>query len=247
MRDESVENLAEITKEILQTKYPLAEFAFLAGSIIRGEGTKYSDLDIVIIFENLPNAYRESFYFQGFPVETFVHTPETLNYFFELDGKDQNPSLAVMVVEGIVVPTETDLSNKLKRLAESVLENPPKITKKEIDKLRYGITDLLDDIRDPLSKETLIGAGTGLYSILAEFFLRTNGHWSARRKAIPRYLRKANPEFAERFCDGFEELFGVGKADKIIKLAEEVLAKHGGVYFDGVRSDAPNDWRKPIE
>jgi predicted nucleotidyltransferase len=227
MRDESIENLIKITIEILQTKYPTAEFAFLAGSIIRDEGTKYSDLDIVVMFENLPNAYRESFYFQGFPVETFVNTPETLNYFFESNSKDGVPSLAVMVVEGIVVPSETDLSQKLKKMANEILANPPKITKDEIDILRYRITDLLDDIREPRSKAELIGAGTGLYPILAEFYLRANGHWTARRKAIPKYLRKANPEFAKSFCDGFEELFALGKPEKIIELAEEVLEPFG--------------------
>ncbi|NJM54129.1 MAG: nucleotidyltransferase domain-containing protein [Blastocatellia bacterium] len=85
MRNESFENLIYITKEILQTKYSSAEFVFLAGSIIRGEGTKYSDLDIVVIFENLPNAYRESFYFQDFPWmcqhfwgKSFFSIPSTL-------------------------------------------------------------------------------------------------------------------------------------------------------------------------
>jgi predicted nucleotidyltransferase len=247
MRNESVENLIAVTRKLLETKYPGAEFAFLAGSIIRGEGTKYSDLDIVVIFEDLPNAFRESFYFEDFPVETFVHTPETLNYFFESDRIEQNPSLAMMVAEGLVVPTENDLSEKLKCLAAEVVEDPPKITSEEIDRLRYGITNLLDDIRDPRSKETLIGAATGLYPSLAEFYLRTNGHWSARQKAIPKYLREAGPEFGERFCEGFEDLFGLGKTDKIIKLAEELLEPFGGLYFDGLKLDAPSGWRKPIK
>lgn len=247
MRDESIENLIRITNKILQTKYPAAKFAFLAGSIIRGEGTPFSDLDIVVIFENLPCAYRESFYFENFPVETFVHTPETLNYFFDLDTRDNVPALAVMVSEGIVVPMETDLSQKLKKSANEILAKPPQITKAEIDTFRYQLTDLLDDIRQPRSKETLIGAVTGLYPILAEFYLRTNGHWSAKRKAIPKYLSLANPEFCERFCDGFEEIFTAGKSGKIIKLTEEVLEPHGGLFFEGFKLEAPADWRKPIE
>ena len=247
MRNESLENLVGVTKEILAAKYSGAEFAFLAGSIIRGEGTKYSDLDIVVIFADLPNAFRESFHFEGFPVETFVHTPETLNYFFERDSKEQNPSLAMMVTEGVVVPTENDLSGKLKGLAAEVVENPPTITTEEIDALRYGITNLVDDIRDPRSKEALIGAAIGLYPTLAEFYLRTNGHWASRRKAIPKYLNQADSEFGKRFCEGFEKLFSLGKTDKIIKLAEEVLEPFGGLYFEGARVDAPSDWRKPIK
>lgn len=45
----TLENLVKITNEILQTKYPTAEFALLAGSIVRGEATAFSDLGIIVI------------------------------------------------------------------------------------------------------------------------------------------------------------------------------------------------------
>ena len=84
---------------------------FLAGSIVRGESTPFSDLDLVVIFDKLPAAYRESFYFQGFPIEAFVHDPETLNYFlYEIDRPSGIPSLAQMIVEGIEIPKPNDLS-----------------------------------------------------------------------------------------------------------------------------------------
>ena len=247
MRDESLENVIKITKEMLQTKYPLAEFAFLAGSIIRGEGTKYSDLDIVIIFENLPNAYRESFYFQGFPVETFVHTPETLNYFFDLDIAEKVPSLAVMVSEGIVIPNETDLSRNLKKLANEILSNPLQITEDEIRGFQYWITDLIDDIREPRSKIELTASGTRLYEALSNCYFRINEMWMAKSKSIPRSLQKHSPEFYKEFTESFEELFTLGKTERIIKLAENMLAPHGGFMFDGVKLDAPKEWRKPIK
>ncbi len=243
----SIAELIEITKEILQTKYPTAEFAFLAGSIVRGEGTAFSDLDIVIVYKELPNAFRESFYFRKFPVETFVHTPETLNYFFEADAKTRVPSLARMVAEGIEVSAKNDLSEKLKCLANDCLNNPPKISDEEIRNFRCWITDLLDDIREPRSKEELTASGTTLYGAAADFYLRTNGVWSAKSKSIPRSLRKLNPDFHQKFCESFEELFVAGKPEKVIELTETILEKHGGLLFDGVRLDAPTDWQKPIE
>ena len=38
--------LIKVAKEILQYKYPTAEVLFLAGSIVKGEGTPHSDLDL---------------------------------------------------------------------------------------------------------------------------------------------------------------------------------------------------------
>ncbi len=51
--------LTKITNEILASKYSAARVIFLAGSVVRGEGTAYSDLDLVVIFDKLPAAYRE--------------------------------------------------------------------------------------------------------------------------------------------------------------------------------------------
>jgi len=239
--------LIEITKEILRVKYREAEFAFLAGSIVRGEGTAFSDLDIVVIYKELPNAFRESFYFRSYPVETFVQTPETLNYFFETNAENFVPSLAAMVAEGIEVPAKTDLSARLKDLANENLRRPPVISDEEIRDARAWLTDLIDDIRAPRSKEELTATGTTLYAALATFYLRTNGVWAAKSKSIPRALLKLNPDFQQRFCAGFERLFVAGETETVIKLTEELLALHGGFLFDGLRLDASPDCRKSLE
>ena len=77
MQDE----LITVTSEIRAERYPRSDVIFLAGSLVRGGGTATSDLDLVVVFERLPSAYRESFQFRQWPVEAFVHDPETLRYF----------------------------------------------------------------------------------------------------------------------------------------------------------------------
>jgi predicted nucleotidyltransferase len=85
---------------VFSQRYPDAAVAFAAGSLVRGEGTAYSDLDLVVVYQTLPAAYRESFRFQGLPVEVFVHDPETLEYFFiEMDVASGIPALPQMVME----------------------------------------------------------------------------------------------------------------------------------------------------
>jgi hypothetical protein len=221
---------------------------FLAGSIVRGEGTPYSDLDLVVIFDKLPNAYRESFYFQGFPVEAFVHDPETLNYFFyEVDRPSGIPALAQMVLEGVEIPEPCELSQSLKQLAASVIASrPPELSEEDIRKLRYSITNLVDDIRHPRSKEELIASGTELYEELANYYLRVNSLWSAKSKSVPRILKQANAELYLRYCDGFDKLFVNGQPEKVVALAEEILKPHGGFLFAGHKLDAPAEYRKPI-
>jgi len=243
-----MEDLIKITKQILDDRYPDADVIFLAGSLLRGEGTPYSDLDLVVIFEQLPHPWRESFNFQGYPVEAFVNDPETLNYFMNEIGRPSgHSSLAHMVSEGVEVPGPTKISLSLKRItADLIAAGPPKLRDEDERKLRYTITNLIDDIRLPRSKEELVASGAELYGALANYYFRANGLWSAVNKSIPRRLGKANPELCSRFREGFDQLFAGGKSDKVIALAEEILKRHGGFLFDGYKHEASPDCRKPL-
>ena len=170
-----------------------------------------------------------------------------MNYFLELDARSGTPCLAQMVSEGIEVPGESELSKKMKNLAGESLKHPPKITEEEIRAFRYEITDLINDIRAPRSKAELTGSGTMLYDSISEYYFRTNNLWWAKGKTISRKLQKHNPEFYSEFTESFEELFVNGRPEKIIELAENLLEEHGGFAFDGIRLDAPPEWKKNIK
>lgn len=240
--------LIQVTEEIFARRFPTARVIFLAGSIVRGEGTPYSDLDLVVIFDKLPNAYRESFHFQGYPVEAFVHDPETLNHFlFESDRSSGIPALAQMILEGVEVPEPCELSRSLKQLAASAMNScPPKLSEEDVRKLRYNITNLVDDIRHPRSREELIASGAELYEALADYYLRVNNLWSAKGKSIPRILKQADAELCLHYCNSFDALFVDGQSEKVIALAEGILHPHGGFLFDGHKLDASADFRKPL-
>jgi Nucleotidyltransferase domain len=234
-------------KAIGLERYPRAVATFLAGSLVRGEGTAASDLDLVVVFERVANAYRESFRFGRWPVEAFVHDPETLEYFFhEFDGPSGVPVLPMMISEGIEIPESSARSRALKDAASRLIAGGPKPWgKTEIEASRYAITNLVDDLRDPRSKAERTATGAALYAALSNHYLRSRVLWSARDKTIPRRLREADPAFAARFEAAFEALLGNGAADDAITLAEQVLAPQGGWLFDGYALAAPADWRRP--
>jgi len=232
---------------IRDQRYPEAATAFASGSYIRGEATPYSDIDLVVVYTSLPNAYRESFYFNNFPVEAFVHDPETLRYFIlEVDRPSGTPMLAQMIVEGIEIPGPNALTRSLKEFAAAdIAAGPPQLSPDDRRGYRYGITDLIDDLREPRSDAELAATGTQLYGSLANYYLRMNGFWSAAGKSIPRVLRRANEDLSARFTVSFQELFQKSEIGAVLALAAEILEPDGGFLFDGYRLDAPPDWRKP--
>jgi predicted nucleotidyltransferase len=230
---------------IRSQRYSGAAVVFAAGSLVRGEGTAYSDLDLVVVYSALPCAYRESFTFRRLPVEAFVHDPETLEYFYvEMDRASGIPALPQMVVEGREIPDSSDLSRMLKARAAALIDaGPPPLDSESERRRRYMVTDLLDDVREWRSTEELMASGSRLFEELADYHLRSSGHWSARGKAIPRALQRADPTLCTRYCRAFESLFQEGDVGQVIQLTEELLAPHGGLLFDGYRSDAPPSWR----
>lgn len=241
-----MEDVVAAAKRIRDQKYGDAAAVLLAGSIVRGEGTAYSDLDLVVVYPRVPCAYRESFRFEEYPVEAFVHDPETLAYFFlDVDRPSGVPSLPQMVFEGIEIPEPTDASRSSKELAASVLAmGPPPLSPQALERLRYGITDLVDDMRAPRSHEELLGTGAALFESLANYYLRSHGLWAGKGKSIPRALTRADSKLAGRYGRCFNDLFAHGNTGGVIALAEELLEPGGGLLFDGYRLDAPGEWRR---
>ena len=229
----------EAARGVWRERYAGARVIFPAGSVMRGEATETSDLDIVVVFESLPNAYREAFTFGGWPVEAFVHDPETLRWFFEKGRRSGMPSLVHMVIEGTEVPEACELSAELKREAVELYEaGPPPFDADELQLRRYRLTDWVDDIRFPRSDEELTASGASLYQDAADFFFRSRGLWSAHSKTIPRRMRETDAGFASKFLAAFEALFKEKRNAPAIALVEELLAPFGGPLFDGFRMEA---------
>ncbi len=212
---------------------------FLGGSVMRGEATPASDLDLEDVYERLPNAYREAFVHGGWPVEAFVHDAVTLEEFFERDRRRGLPALMSMVWEGVEVPGASEFSGGLKRRARELLEaGPPPWDEEELALRRYRLTDWVDDMRFPRSAEELVATGAWLYQDAAEFYFRTRGMWSAHSKTIPRRLRATDADFAEKFLRAFDALFTEKRPEPAAALVEELLEPFGGLLFEGFRKEA---------
>src|ERR1051325_11704301 len=115
----------ETARGIFGERYAGAQVVFVGGSVMRGEATPASDLDIVVVYERLPNAYREAFVYGGWPGEAFVHDAGSLEEFFERDRRRGLPSMMGMVWEGLEVPEASEFSEGLKRRARELLEAGP--------------------------------------------------------------------------------------------------------------------------
>ncbi len=234
-----------VTQELLQQRYQGAETIFVAGSVVKGEATAHSDLDLVVVYPRLERAYRESFMHRGWPVEAFVHDPQTLSYFFQnVDRPIGRGTLAEMIAEGHEVPGPSEFSNSIKGLARETLSmGTVPLTTEQIQDRRYQLSELLDDVRAPRSRHDLVADATLLFNELAEFYFLTRGQWTASGKAIAKRMKAVDPAFARKFAEAFDRLFTSGSTAEVIEMTETLMEPYGGILFDGYRREVSASWR----
>jgi GNAT superfamily N-acetyltransferase len=232
-------------QKLLNERYQDALAVFWAGSVSNDQGNGASDLDLVIVYEQVPNAWREAFIYEGWPIDTFVHDKDTLRYFFE-DSKNGSgiSGLLHMVLYGREIIPASTFSENIKTLAKQFLQVGPSIWNKDhIDKERFLITDTLEDVLFPKSRAEQIASVSWLYEALSQFYFRAQNKWCASGKSIARYLEQDNPELAQEFSDSFEKVFQTGEGADLKNLTQKILQPFGGFLWDNYKSAAPKDAR----
>lgn len=243
MQDQRIEAAISAARTCLATRFKGASHLYVAGSIMRGDGTPFSDIDLVVVYPKLPRAWRESFVLDGFPIEAFVHDAETLAYFMEKDAERGVPSIIDMVANGVILGNTLDQAAATQQRARQVLAAGPKpLSGAPYDAMRYTLSDLAEDLRAERPVNEIAAIAAQLYPRLIDLMLLGRNRWTGNGKWGPRLLQRHDRQLAEIADEAFRDAVQ-GDAAKLLSLTDRELACHGGSYFDGFRSDAAEDAR----
>lgn len=226
-------NPIEAGNGFINKYYPNCQGALLAGSVVRGEATETSDLDIVIFDEKVSSSYRESLIDFGWAIEAFVHNLTSYKQIFISDYERARPSMPRMVSEGIILK-DNGIIDSIKKEAKKILEKGPEEWSINVINIkRYFITDVLYDFKGCSNRAEEIFIANTLADLVSEFVLRTNRQWVGASKWVVRSLRHFNEEFANYFVEVFDAFYKTGEKKQIIQLVENVLQPFGGELFNG--------------
>jgi hypothetical protein len=244
MAKETPEKIAvSNAKTLFLTRYHGAEFCIASGSIIQGHGVAHSDLDLIVVFPKLPEAYRESFFIQDMPVEAFVHDYETIQAFMDDDYKRGNASMQHMIVTGVIIPYEIEIALKLKSYAQQIIKSGLQSSSEKIEALRYTVSDLIDDLKDKRPTNEVRSILYVLYSSIGELRLRLAGEFFGSGKHLARKLKQCDPLLSQNL----ETIMVKAHADKLVAQDIEILLSIGqslgGYLFDGYKQSASSEMR----
>jgi hypothetical protein len=235
----------ETAIKALHIHYPDSIGAFVSGSVIRGDATPTSDIDIAVLYDqSFDDIHRFSTTVDDWPIEFFVHNKKAQEFYFEKDRRRGMCIMPTIVAYGVIIPAANTLLLDQQRTALEIIEaGPPVLSSEDIDLRRYAITDQLDDFTDA----TNIGARNAilsqLHNRLGDFYLRTLNQWSGEGKSLIRVMGEFDPEFCTEFVRSFRTAYSSDSNLEILNLATKILAPYGGRIRDGYYSSAPNDWR----
>jgi len=232
-----VEVAAEVARRLVAEQYPRARAAWLGGSVVRGDASPTSDLDITVLLGGPPAPMRKSLEYDGWPVELFVHTEESLAYFCDKDRQRRQPTMMRLVGESVVL-LDTDGSGV--RLQQTCLEEvaagPAALTVAELELLRYTITCLLDDLADAPTDDMRTAIASVLWQDAARLLLTGARRWSGTGKGLLKELHAYDELHGTDHAHAL--LTGVRAASSadtrsLIEATDAILDPYGGRLFAG--------------
>ena len=242
------EEIRALAVQLVHERYAGAVAAVIGGSFATGRQTASSDIDLLLLFDHVDAAWRNTIIYQGRTVELFVHDLATFRYFCrDVDAPGGKVPLAMMVVEGENIVAPGTQYDALRALAQATCAaGPPVLTTLQSRQRRYAITTALEDLVDSRHPAEAMAVACELYGMLADLHLRAAGRWSGSGKHLFRQLHAADAALAQQL-DCAQRLVASDLAagqHAYAQVAAAILAPAGGPLLEGYDLPAPAHWRR---
>lgn len=217
----------------IEENHPGAAASLLGGSAASGTATSTSDLDIAVLYPNGHSNYAETTLFRGWLVETFVHTPDSLQFWYQREAEVRRPVLAELCAAGILL-TDNGCGEAWQSDARSMMANGPKpLTTQERDSRRYSLSALIDDLSGSRSEAEAFMLAADVFRDAADLLLLETGNWLGGGKWVVRRLARCDHRLAAQLrcwaADSNRD------PSALAVLAREVLDISGGYLQEGFR------------
>ena len=210
---------------------------WLGGSIVRGNATATSDLDITVLLPGPPAPYRDSIMFGGWPVELFVHT----------ERRSRTTARRIKIVASrrscdwsasrSSCSTPTAPAPLQQECAAEVAAGPRPLLTGELACAGTGSPTCSPTSRASTDHGELAAISARCGRTRPAAAHRT-GHWTGTGKGLRRELRRTTRRRRRRT----EPTSSTGCAPSIagdpgplISVCDRVLDRFGGRHFDGHR------------
>lgn len=223
--------IREIARAFVEEKHPGASASILGGSAASGTATSTSDLDIAVLYPDGHSNYAETTRFRGWPVESFVHTPESLHFWYQKEAEERRPVIADLCANGILLTDDGSGGIWQSGARTQMAQRPRPLTGPERDSRRYSLSALLDDLSGSKSGAEAFMLSADTFHDAADLLLLETRGWLGGGKWVLRRLAQSDHELATRLRTWAAD--PKRDPESLIVLAHEVLDISGGYIQEG--------------
>jgi uncharacterized RmlC-like cupin family protein len=209
--------------------FPDALYAFVGGGVLSGHRTPASDLDVVVVLQDLPVPYRESLRWREWPVDLMVHNELSLTGYADLDLARRMPTLPRVCAEGVVIADRAGRAAAVQAVMRERLSRGPGSARLERD--RYVLSDLLDDLSGATDAGEQAFIRWQVVQESARLALASAGRWQGSGKWLLRELRAFDAALADELLAAHDDPVRLAAA------ATGVLERAGGRLWEGYRAE----------
>lgn len=193
------------------------------GSIEQGRPDLTSDIDLYVVTEK-DYYYRATRRYEGVIAELFVNNLASMRWRLT---RPEEIAAAAGFATGRILLDRTGEMESLQELARKRWNAPrPALTAEQVKLLRYGLTDLADDLTD-VAHDRVQGrvVGAALFQMAMEAFCKIHQYHGAKQKRIAGYVAQRDPLLGVMLQDYYERGMHPRLAQGIV---DHVLAPVGG-------------------
>lgn len=215
-------------RRVVTDEAPDARCAYLGASVLGPARTPTSDLDIAIVRADHAPPLRRVFRRYGWLVEVFLLDEAVLRQYWDRDVRSRIPALLRVIAEGTSVGPGTPLVEALQNDARALLAAGPRpLTPAEVDRRRFLVSDLLDDLTSATPALERPYISNALLTHVTELTLLAHGRWLGEGKWLARELAAYDSAWAQRLASAHAAAVA-GRIDPFRKLTGAVLDSVGG-------------------
>jgi hypothetical protein len=225
-----------VARDLVTERFPDAVQAWLSGSTVLGGATATSDLDVTVLLDET-EVRRESLTYDEWPVELFIHTETSIYTFVAKDLGRRRPTMARLVGQGIPLVPFGGGAEVRADCRGVIAAGPPALSHDQLSLLRYGLTDLVDDLSGVASGPEATAVAVEVWRQSAELALGAARHWSGGGKWLVRELVSLDVDLAGRLDAALRTALA-GETGPLVEEAQAVLDRCGGRLWEGFRLSA---------
>jgi GNAT superfamily N-acetyltransferase len=207
---------------------------FACGTIVRGNPSPSSDLDLYVIVRR-PQRQRLQRFFNGIACEIFSNPPFQIRKYFSDEQAEGTPITAHMLATGFLLLELDPVVSELRQQAAVMLASPPTIDPRVLFYRRYGLATQLEDGRDVAGSDPLAASlflNRAVDGMLEYAFL-THGRHIPRTKDMATALQALDPRLAE-LAQAYSAAVDVSQRLAIAEaLADVTIQAQGFFEWDG--------------